>query len=84
MRFTEHSQKSLIKQHVPFSLFLPELMFDPCYTKLFLSYRAALSLTQMKTIIKKATNIKIQILKEMGIVEVDKRGNIKLAELKEN
>nr|XP_041575999.1 spindle and kinetochore-associated protein 2 [Taeniopygia guttata] len=46
--------------------------------------RAALSLTQMKTIIKKATNIKIQILKEMGIVEVDKRGNIKLAELKEN
>ncbi|OWK57353.1 Spindle and kinetochore-associated protein 2 [Lonchura striata] len=46
--------------------------------------RAALSLTQMKTVIKKATNIKIQILKEMGIVEVDKQGNIKLAELKEN
>ncbi|RLV97099.1 hypothetical protein DV515_00012122 [Chloebia gouldiae] len=46
--------------------------------------RAALSLSQMKKIIKKATDVKIQILKELGIVEVDKQGNVKLAVLKEN
>lgn len=54
-------------------------MFDPCFTKLFLSYRAALSLSQMKKMNMKATDSRIQILEELGIVELDKQGNVKLA-----
>lgn len=77
-RFTEHSQESLIKQRVLFS-FLPDLMFDPCFTKLFLSHRAALSVSQMNKMNMKATDSRIQILKELGIVELDEQGNIKLA-----
>uniref|UniRef100_A0A8C3QNU7 Protein FAM33A n=1 Tax=Cyanoderma ruficeps TaxID=181631 RepID=A0A8C3QNU7_9PASS len=41
--------------------------------------RAALSLSQMKKMNMKVTDSRIQILKELGIVELDKQGNVKLA-----
>ncbi|KAL9826350.1 spindle and kinetochore-associated protein 2 [Geothlypis trichas] len=41
--------------------------------------RAALSLSQMKKMNMKATDSRIQILGELGIVELDKQGNVKLA-----
>ncbi|XP_066419791.1 spindle and kinetochore-associated protein 2 isoform X2 [Molothrus aeneus] len=41
--------------------------------------RAALSLSQMKKMNMKATDSRIQILEELGIVELDKQGNVKLA-----
>ncbi|XP_066057808.1 spindle and kinetochore-associated protein 2 [Chamaea fasciata] len=41
--------------------------------------RAALSLSQMRKMNMKVTDSRIQILKELGIVELDKRGNVKLA-----
>ncbi|XP_041338781.1 spindle and kinetochore-associated protein 2 isoform X1 [Pyrgilauda ruficollis] len=41
--------------------------------------RAALSLSQMKTMNMKATGSKIQILRELGLVELNKQGNVKLA-----
>ncbi|XP_068066733.1 spindle and kinetochore-associated protein 2 [Anomalospiza imberbis] len=41
--------------------------------------REALSLSQMKKIKMKATDVKIKILEELGIVELNKQGNVKLA-----
>ncbi|XP_059721859.1 spindle and kinetochore-associated protein 2 isoform X1 [Haemorhous mexicanus] len=41
--------------------------------------RAALSLSQMRKMNMKATDSRIQILEELGIVELDKQGNVKLA-----
>ncbi|XP_054373015.1 spindle and kinetochore-associated protein 2 isoform X2 [Molothrus ater] len=41
--------------------------------------RAALSLSQMKKMNMKATDSRIQILEELGIVELNKQGNVKLA-----
>ncbi|XP_038014237.1 spindle and kinetochore-associated protein 2 [Motacilla alba alba] len=41
--------------------------------------RAALSLSQMKKMNMKATDSRIQILGKLGIVELDKQGNVKLA-----
>lgn len=61
----------------PFSVFFCCLI--PVFLKLFLSYRAALSLSQMNKMKMKATDLRIQILKELGIVELDKQGNVKLA-----
>lgn len=61
-----------------FSLF-PARNPDPCFTKLFLFYSAALSLSQMNKMNMKATDSRIKILEELGIVELDKQGNVKLA-----
>ncbi|XP_039419011.1 spindle and kinetochore-associated protein 2 [Corvus cornix cornix] len=41
--------------------------------------RAALSISQMNKMNMKATDSRIQILKELGIVELNKQGNVKLA-----
>ncbi|XP_056362925.1 spindle and kinetochore-associated protein 2 [Oenanthe melanoleuca] len=41
--------------------------------------REALSLSQMNKMNMKATDSRIKILKELGIVELDKQGNVKLA-----
>ncbi|XP_030818808.1 spindle and kinetochore-associated protein 2 [Camarhynchus parvulus] len=41
--------------------------------------RAALSLSQMKKMNMKATDSRIRILEELGIVELDKQRNVKLA-----
>lgn len=40
--------------------------------------RAALSVSQMNKLNMKATDARIQILKELAIVELDKQGNVKL------
>ncbi|KAM6373145.1 spindle and kinetochore-associated protein 2 isoform 2-T2 [Pluvialis apricaria] len=40
--------------------------------------RAALSVSQMNEMNMKATDSRIQILKELGIAELDKQGNVKL------
>ncbi|XP_072209537.1 spindle and kinetochore-associated protein 2 [Excalfactoria chinensis] len=40
--------------------------------------RAALSITQMNKMNMKATDTRIRILKELGIVELDKQGNVRL------
>lgn len=45
---------------------------------LFLPCRAALSVSQMNKLNMKATDARIQILKELAIVELDKQGNVKL------
>lgn len=51
----------------------------PCFfNSLPLSYRAALSVSQMNKMNMKATDSRIQILKELAIVELDKQGNVKL------
>ncbi|XP_064250609.1 spindle and kinetochore-associated protein 2 [Passer domesticus] len=41
--------------------------------------RAALSLSQMKKMNMNATGSRIQILRELGLVELNKQGNVKLA-----
>ncbi|RMC10647.1 hypothetical protein DUI87_12358 [Hirundo rustica rustica] len=41
--------------------------------------RAALSLSEMNKMNMKATDSRIQILKELGIVELDQQGNVELA-----
>jgi len=79
MRITGHSQKSLMKQYVLFSLFLPDLTRDTLLllNSLLLSYRAALSVSQMNKINMKATDSRVRVLKELDIVELDKQGNVK-------
>ena len=68
-----------MKQYVLFSLFLPDLTRDTLLllNSLLLSYRAALSVSQMNKINMKATDSRVRVLKELDIVELDKQGNVK-------